>query len=49
MIGGTTSHALTPREFADWAAGVGRALTEVTIQGRRGGRPAPSPPGAVAD
>jgi menaquinone-9 beta-reductase len=49
MIGGTTRPALTPREFADWAAGVGRALTEVTIQGRRGGRPASSPPGAGAD
>jgi hypothetical protein len=49
MIGGTTSPALTPREFADWAAGVGRALTDVTIQGRRGGRPAPSPPRALAD
>ena len=31
-IGGTTRHALTPREFADWAAGVGRALTELTTQ-----------------
>jgi geranylgeranyl reductase family protein len=31
-IGGTTRLALTPREFTGWAAGVGRALTELTIQ-----------------
>jgi len=31
-IGGTTRHALTAREFAGWAAGVGRALTELTAQ-----------------
>jgi geranylgeranyl reductase family protein len=42
MIGGATGPALTPREFADWTAGVGRALTELTILSRRGGRPAPS-------
>ena len=29
---GTDTRALTPREFADWAAGVGRTLTELTIQ-----------------
>ncbi|HEX6451376.1 MAG TPA: geranylgeranyl reductase family protein [Trebonia sp.] len=29
---GTIRHSLTPREFADWAAGVGRALTELTTQ-----------------
>jgi hypothetical protein len=31
-IGGTTRHALTPRELADWAAGVGRAMSELTTQ-----------------
>jgi hypothetical protein len=30
--GDTTRQALTPCEFADWAAGVGRALTELTTQ-----------------
>ena len=30
--GGTGTHALTPREFADWAAGAGQALTELTTQ-----------------
>jgi geranylgeranyl reductase family protein len=28
--GGTTRQAVTPREFAGWAAGVGQALTELT-------------------
>src|SRR5262249_782586 len=30
--GGTGPHALPPREFADWAAGAGQALTELTTQ-----------------
>jgi len=47
-IAGTARHTLTSREFADWAAGVGRALTELTAQGRRGCRPGPSRPGAKA-
>src|SRR5262249_61162496 len=28
--GGTGTHALTPREFADWAAGAGQALPGLT-------------------
>ena len=47
VIGGTTSRALTPRELADWTAGVGRALTELTIQSRRAGRSVPSRPADV--
>jgi geranylgeranyl reductase family protein len=35
-LGGTTRRAASPREFADWAAGVGRALTELTTQSRSG-------------
>ena len=31
-IGGTAGPAATLREFADWAAGVGRALTELIFQ-----------------
>ena len=35
-IGGTTTGALTARELADWAAGVGRALAELATQLTRG-------------
>jgi len=37
--GGATRHDLTPREFADWAVGAGRTLTELTARGGRGYRP----------
>ena len=36
VIGGTTRQALTARELADWAAGVGRALAELATQLTRG-------------
>jgi geranylgeranyl reductase family protein len=42
-IGGTTKRTLTPRQLANWAAGVGRALTELTTQ------PAPSSPRPVCE
>jgi geranylgeranyl reductase family protein len=42
-IGRTTRRALTPREFTGWAAGVGRALTELIFQLTR----APSVPAAI--
>jgi geranylgeranyl reductase family protein len=45
-IGGTNKRALTPRQFAEWAAGVGRVLTELTTQPRPSS-PRPSPMSGV--